>query len=135
MERRRESARPGWGIILLITGLIVLLGNFGYLDWIHLDRWWPVILIVIGLWMVVRRSPSSPLEASLPAPTAPPGTATQSAPAAQYPTEAREFPTGGVILIGLGVAFLLNDVIGGRALPALILMAVGAALVLRERFS
>ncbi len=119
MERRRKSGRPGWGIILLVTGLIVLLGNLGYLDWIHLDRWWPVILIVIGLWMVVRRSPSSPLEASLPAPTA-----------------AREFPTGGVILIGLGVAFLLNDVIiGGRALPALILMAVGAALVLRERFS
>jgi len=118
MERRRESGRPGWGIILLITGLFVLLGNLGYLDWIHLDRWWPAILIVIGLWMVVRRSPSSPLETSLPA-----------------PTEAREFPTGGVILIGLGLAFLLNDVIGGRALPALILMAVGAALLLRDWFS
>jgi len=138
MDQRRDSGGPAWGVILLAAGLVLLLGNLGYLDWLRWDRWWPFILIVIGLWMVVRRSGPGSLETSLPVPPVPPGATTEhgpTAPAAENPTRAREFPTGGVILIGLGLAFLLNDVIGGRALPALILMAVGTALLLRERFS
>lgn len=42
---------------------------------------------------------------------------------------------GAVILIGLGVAFLLEDVIGGDAFPALVLITIGIAFLLRERWS
>src|SRR5579872_5712070 len=41
------------GTVLLLIGVILLLRNLGYVP-LELDRWWPVILIVIGLGIVVR---------------------------------------------------------------------------------
>ena len=37
-----------WGLLLLALGVLVLLHNLGYISGSIL-RWWPVILIMIGL--------------------------------------------------------------------------------------
>ncbi len=133
MDERRDSNRFVGGLALLGLGLIFLLSNFGYFPSGLWGRWWPLILIAIGLIILLRRreaaaipseSPFPPGETSPgmpPAPPAPPTTA-----------QRRDFPTGAIILIGLGVAFLLEDVIGGNAFPALVLIAIGAALLLRD---
>lgn len=130
MEARRDSGRLVWGILLLVLGLIFLLRNFGYGWWFGWGRWWPLILIAIGVVMLYRRSewgaPAAP-----PAPAAPgePGTT------APVPEARRRYPTGAIVLIGIGLAFLLDDVIGGNAFPALVLMAIGVAVLLRDRAS
>ena len=46
---------------------------------------------------------------------------------------ARRYPTGAIILIGIGAAFLLEDVVGGNAFPAIVLIAIGVAVLLRDR--
>jgi phage shock protein C len=43
------------GIILLVLGLGFLLGNFGVWEFFNLERFWPVILIVIGLIMLANK--------------------------------------------------------------------------------
>ncbi|MCL0038665.1 DUF5668 domain-containing protein [Dehalococcoidia bacterium] len=47
-----------WGIILVFVGVVLLLQNFNILPWglwAMLWRFWPVILIIIGLNIVVGR--------------------------------------------------------------------------------
>lgn len=118
MEVRRDSGRLVWGVGLLALGLLLLLSNFGFGSWFGADRWWPLILIGVGLWLMYRREDvggSSPRGE------------------AQHETPRRRYPVGAIVLIGIGVAFLLDDVIGGNAFPAILLIAIGVALVLRER--
>jgi hypothetical protein len=42
------------GIILIIVGGVLLANNFGLLEWGWLRQWWPVALIALGLWTVLR---------------------------------------------------------------------------------
>jgi len=44
------------GIMLILLGALVLLGNMGYLgvDWDVIWRLWPAILIYLGLVRIVR---------------------------------------------------------------------------------
>ncbi|MGH7751698.1 MAG: LiaI-LiaF-like domain-containing protein, partial [Gemmatimonadales bacterium] len=116
------------GILLFGLGLVFLLANFGLGSWIGWDRWWPLILIVIGVVIIVRRGRA---EFTPPGGTGEPplraGAEAHGAPGLR-----RRLPLGGLILIGLGVAFILEDVLGGEALPALILIAIGGALLLRQ---
>ena len=37
-----------WGILLLAAGILILLHNLGHISG-NILRWWPVILIIIGL--------------------------------------------------------------------------------------
>lgn len=108
------------GIVLLVIGAILLLRNLGYLPagW---DQWWPIILIVIGAAIMFR-----------PAPPEMAGAGPAGGPAAGpagVRGERRHGPTGGLILIGLGLAFLAGNVIGGRSTGALVLIALGLALI------
>lgn len=41
------------GIVLIIIGSLFLAHNFGLLDWGWLKQWWPLILIVLGVWSFV----------------------------------------------------------------------------------
>jgi hypothetical protein len=155
METRRDSGHLLWGILLVVLGLLFLSGNFGYGTWFVWDRWWPVLLIAIGVIMLYRRSeaarPGADTAPTLSAPAArplqPPGEpvlpavgqlpgAAQPAPGqpAEVPPGAhRRYPTGALILIGIGAAFLLDNLIGGNAFPAFVLIAIGIALLLRHR--
>ena len=116
MIERRDSNRLVWGIVLLALGLMFLLSNFGYGWWFGWGRWWPLVLIGLGVWMFYRRE----------GPTEPAATPSEAVPA-------RRYPTGAIILIGIGTAFLLEDVVGGNAFPAIVLIAIGVAVLLRDR--
>ena len=54
---RTHSSKFG-AIVLILIGGIFLLVNLGFLPVAELKallaQWWPVILIVIGVWMLVR---------------------------------------------------------------------------------
>ncbi|MGH2453212.1 MAG: LiaI-LiaF-like domain-containing protein [bacterium] len=120
--KERDQRQLFAGILLFGLGLIFLLANFGLGSWIGWGRSWPLILILIGLIIIFRRGD---VEAVLT-----PGS--ETAGALDSAPRLRRLPLVGLILIGLGVAFLLQDVIGGDALPALILIALGGALLLRH---
>ena len=51
--------RPGtayiWPLLFIAAGIILLLQNFGMLDWGFLKQWWPVGLIAAGLLMLIPR--------------------------------------------------------------------------------
>jgi uncharacterized membrane protein YfcA len=42
------------GIILIVVGAVLLANNFGWLQWGWMQQWWPVLLIAIGIWSVLR---------------------------------------------------------------------------------
>jgi uncharacterized membrane protein HdeD (DUF308 family) len=42
------------GIILVVVGALLLANNFDMLSLAWLHRWWPVLLIVLGLLSIVR---------------------------------------------------------------------------------
>jgi hypothetical protein len=50
-----EMRRPVGAIILVALGVLLLLGNFGMLEWGWLAKGWPLALIVLGVWMLVGR--------------------------------------------------------------------------------
>lgn len=140
MIERRDGGHLLWGIVLLALGLMFLLGNFGYGTWFGWGRWWPVLLIALGVWLLYQRPEAagpgtvpapSPAAAAMDLPAAPPAPAPAGGPAET--TRARRLPIGGIILIGIGAAFLLDDVVGGSAFPAIVLITIGVALLLRDR--
>lgn len=47
----------GWfvGALLLVIGVYYLLYNLGQLAWLKADVLWPVLLIVFGVWLLLRR--------------------------------------------------------------------------------
>ena len=44
-----------FGFLLIIIGIIVLLKNFGFISGNVWDIFWPALLIVVGLSLVLRR--------------------------------------------------------------------------------
>jgi hypothetical protein len=52
--QRRSGAFWGGGVLILI-GVYFLLANLGLLNWLDWKIAWPVILIALGLYLVVRR--------------------------------------------------------------------------------
>jgi phage shock protein C len=52
--QRRSGTFWGGGILILI-GVYFLLVNLGLLNWLDWNIAWPVILIALGVWLVVRR--------------------------------------------------------------------------------
>ncbi len=49
-----------WGLILIVIGILFLLDNLGYSIG-SIGKWWPVILVLIGIRLIFR-SPKSKIE-------------------------------------------------------------------------
>jgi TM2 domain-containing membrane protein YozV len=43
---------PVWGSILVVFGVVILFSNLGWLDLEMLAKWWPVLLIAVGVWFL-----------------------------------------------------------------------------------
>jgi hypothetical protein len=39
-----------------VAGVYFLLNNLGWLGWLRPEIVWPVVLIALGAWLIVRRS-------------------------------------------------------------------------------
>jgi TM2 domain-containing membrane protein YozV/DNA-directed RNA polymerase subunit RPC12/RpoP len=62
--RGPSGALAGWGVFLIILGVLFLLNNFGT-AWMTWDRLWPAALLAFGVWLLAsfalsRRQPRSP---------------------------------------------------------------------------
>ena len=52
----------GWGVLLILLGLVPLAVNEGYLDAGLVSRWpelWPILVMAIGLSLILSRSPAA----------------------------------------------------------------------------
>ncbi len=54
-EPRRLEPAALAGLLLIILGVLFLFGNLDLLGWLHWSRLWPLIIIVIGVLLLVRR--------------------------------------------------------------------------------
>ena len=53
---QRQRNRRGYpGLILIIIGIVFLLINYGYIDTVSWGRLWPFLLIIFGLFILIRR--------------------------------------------------------------------------------
>lgn len=55
---QRVTGAPIWGILLLFLGIVFLLQTFDILPWglwSILWRFWPVLIIILGLGILLRR--------------------------------------------------------------------------------
>ena len=57
---RSPGGVPSKAFILIVLGVLFLLGNFGILSQNWLNRGWPILLIALGVWLIVRRSQTPP---------------------------------------------------------------------------
>jgi phage shock protein C len=52
----KHSNRAVWfGILLILIGVIFLLKNLNLIRWVDSDLLWPLIIIFIGAWLLIRR--------------------------------------------------------------------------------
>ena len=52
----KHSNRAVWfGILLILIGVIFLLKNLNLIRWIDNDLLWPMIIIFIGAWLLIKR--------------------------------------------------------------------------------
>lgn len=53
-----KASKISWGIILIFIGTVFLLENYGIIDfhWTYVWRFWPVILIIMGINIIFSRS-------------------------------------------------------------------------------
>lgn len=49
------GARPVGGIVLIGLGVLFLLGEFGLLNWDWVERFWPLALIILGVWIIYKQ--------------------------------------------------------------------------------
>ena len=117
-----------WGLLILALGFIFLLGNLGYIevDVISLFLiYWPILLIIIGLSILFdtlffyRTSANAEVQEQK--------TADQGMMRRRY----RGFPFAGIIVIGIGIAFLVSNFTRYDVLVPIILLSVGLAFLIR----
>ncbi|MFZ0738017.1 MAG: B-box zinc finger protein [Candidatus Acidiferrales bacterium] len=51
-----KSSLPIGAFVLIVLGVLALLGNFGLVRGEWIDKGWPLILIAIGAWLLVKRT-------------------------------------------------------------------------------
>lgn len=66
------AEKGNWsGVVLILVGIAFLLANLDLVDFGELIRFWPLILIAVGLRMVIRDRRSGPGPESGPPPPPP----------------------------------------------------------------
>lgn len=50
MPTHKHKGHLGWGIFLIVLGMIIFLNNMDISIWDSVARLWPVVLIVWGAW-------------------------------------------------------------------------------------
>jgi phage shock protein C len=56
MKKSEERHRSLWpGIFLILLGVFFLLDNLHMIDWIDKHLLWPIIIILIGVWLLIKR--------------------------------------------------------------------------------
>lgn len=51
----KENSRFWWAMIIIVLGFFFLMNNYGLLDSFELDKLWPLILIIFGLAIILRK--------------------------------------------------------------------------------
>jgi hypothetical protein len=116
-----------WGLLILAVGFIFLLGNLGYIevDVISLLlMYWPILLIIVGLSILfdalfIYRTPAN-VEVQ-----------EQKTGKEKAKRPHRGFPFAGIIVTGVGIAFLVNNFTRYDVFLPIILLSVGLAFLLR----
>lgn len=54
-EGGRENSRFWWAVLIIIVGFLFLLNNYGLLAPLEFDKLWPLILIILGLAIILRK--------------------------------------------------------------------------------
>lgn len=75
-----SRGEPVGAIVLIVVGLLFLLSTLGWLNFDWIARGWPLLLLLAGVWLLIRRARSAKAAAAV-APVAPPYYAPQSAQA------------------------------------------------------
>lgn len=52
----KDNSRFWWAILIIILGFFFLLNNYGLLEPLDLERLWPVVLIIFGLAILLKKS-------------------------------------------------------------------------------
>ena len=55
----QRPAPPMGAVILIVIGVLFLLNTLDVLRWFWIGRFWPVILIVVGVWSWLKRRPAA----------------------------------------------------------------------------
>ncbi len=51
-KRAAAAGSLGFGIFLIIVGIILLINNFHPIDLSWLSKWWPAILVIVGIYLI-----------------------------------------------------------------------------------
>lgn len=55
-DEEKPSHRSGWlGILLILIGIFFLLENLNLIRWFNKDLLWPIIIILVGAWLLIKR--------------------------------------------------------------------------------
>jgi hypothetical protein len=102
-----KSNIPLYALLLIVLGVLFLLSNLGLssMHWLHLL--WPLVLIVIGGWLLQTRW--AEIIAEVPG--------------------SRQRVMGPAVLLALGIGFLIDKVVGLSIWLPLLLIVIGLVLV------
>lgn len=53
-EKSANDNKAWWGVFVLIIGLLFLFSNFGFFGFFNWGKFWPVILIVFGVFLLTK---------------------------------------------------------------------------------
>ncbi len=42
-------------LLTILVGLLLLASNYGYVDGYHVQAWWPILLVIVGAFKLVKQ--------------------------------------------------------------------------------